>query len=605
LPDLGTMRPAVLKKIRELVSAGAVILGPRPLQSPSLRDLGEGDQTVRRISEELWGAVAPGSVDRAVGQGRVFANLSFEEVFQRLGLLPDFELKPSSADAEVLYCHRRIGEAEVYFVSNQRKHFEEVMPMFRVSNRAPELWDPSSGVLSRPGLFQADGVRMQVPLRLEPFGSVFVVFRAPVPKRYAVEIVTTQQESESARSAASPLAASVESAQETFTLSVWVKPDEEIPLPAERKAAVAFQGQNWAVFPEPGHQLYGEGHAGCGIAAGRNGICVFEHSARYAPAVISYPVEIKEWTHVALVYEQRVPRLFVNGRDVRHGAKGPHTVHASMGKSGANSRPKFRGQILALKLVDRALTETEIAALAANHPGALPAVPSVELELAASGNLLARCWDSNGCEVVLNDGTRAAVKPQRPTAAVEVTGPWRVSFAPGLGAPASAQFDKLISWSEHKDPGIRFFSGQATYQTIFHFLGEVAIIAEVRLNGSDLGILWKPPFRVCTAGVARPGRNELEVRVINLWPNRMIGDAGLLDDIEWQAGGRRGPYPAKWPDWLVQGTARPSGRISFCTRKDVYTKNDPLLPSGLLGPVRLRTAVLHEMAAPVAPKAKQ
>ncbi|MCX6902912.1 MAG: glycosyl hydrolase, partial [Verrucomicrobia bacterium] len=74
LPDLGTMRPAVLKKIRELVSAGAVILGPRPLQSPSLRDLGEGDQTVRRISEELGGAVAPGSVDRAVGQGRVFAN---------------------------------------------------------------------------------------------------------------------------------------------------------------------------------------------------------------------------------------------------------------------------------------------------------------------------------------------------------------------------------------------------------------------------------------------------------------------------------------------------------------------------------------------------
>jgi hypothetical protein len=207
--------------------------------------------------------------------------------------------------------------------------------------------------------------------------------------------------------------------------------------------------------------------------------------------------------------------------------------------------------------------------------------------------------------VVLNDGTRITIQPPRPPAVFEVTGPWQVRFAPGLGAPAGAvEFEKLVSWPEHKDAGIRHFSGAATYRTTFTLpeitpgasrttwldLGEVAVIAEVKLNGRDLGILWKPPFRVPVDGVGKSGANDLAVRVVNLWPNRMIGDAALPeDDIEWQTGGRRGQYPAKWPDWLIQGRPRPSGRISFCTRKDVYAKDAPLLTSGLLGPVTLRT----------------
>jgi len=389
----------------------------------------------------------------------------------------------------------------------------------------------------------------------------------------------------------------VEAAKDTFTLSLWVKPDDNTPLPEERKVAVAYRGQNWAIFAEQGHALYGEGHAGCGIGVGRNGVCVLEHSARYAPAVITHAADIKGWTHLALVYVENVPRLFVNGVEVRKGAKGPHIVHASTGKTG----PAFRGQRSPIELFDRALSVQEIAALAANPPGAPPATPALDIERTADGKLFARCWKSSAsATVVFNDGMRAEIKPPALPDAVTITGPWQVSFPPNLGAPASAKFDKLVSLSEHTDPGIRFFSGMATYRTTFEFkiqnskfkifldLGDVQVIAEVRLNGHDLGILWKPPFRVDVTDALKPGANELEVRVTSLWPNRMIGDAALPDDVPWNRERPKGAYPASWPDWLVKSTARPSGRITFCTRRNVYMKDDPLLPSGLIGPVTLR-----------------
>lgn len=99
-------------------------------------------------------------------------------------------------------------------------------------------------------------------------------------------------------------------------------------------------------------------------------------------------------------------------------------------------------------------------------------------------------------------------------------------------------------------------------------------------------MLWKPPFRVRVDGAVKAGENRLVVYVTNLWRNRIIGDASLPDDIEWTA--KR--YPARWPDWLVQGKPRPGDRVAYCTRKSVYPANAPLRLSGLLGPVTLQSA---------------
>ena len=128
---------------------------------------------------------------------------------------------------------------------------------------------------------------------------------------------------------------------------------------------------------------------------------------------------------------------------------------------------------------------------------------------------------------------------------VEITGSWELSFPAGRGAPAQATFDRLISWPEHADAGIKYFSGTATYRktiaipaaclgtdrTLQLDLGRVKEIAEVRLNGQDLGILWKSPFRVDITRAAKAGDNELEVRVTNLWPNRLIGDEQQPEDV--------------------------------------------------------------------------
>jgi hypothetical protein len=123
-------------------------------------------------------------------------------------------------------------------------------------------------------------------------------------------------------------------------------------------------------------------------------------------------------------------------------------------------------------------------------------------------------------------------------------------------------------------------------------LGQVEVIARVRINGHDLGILWKPPFIVDTTGVLRSGHNQLEIEVTNLWPNRLIGDEQLPPDAQWVSADFYGitgfgEKLLRWPDWLLKGQQSPTGRYTFATWK-LWTAKDTLLPSGLLGPVTLR-----------------
>jgi hypothetical protein len=105
----------------------------------------------------------------------------------------------------------------------------------------------------------------------------------------------------------------------------------------------------------------------------------------------------------------------------------------------------------------------------------------------------------------------------------------------------------------------------------------------VHLNGRDLGIAWKPPYRVEITAALRNGPNTLEIEVVNSWVNRLIGDEQLRDDCRW-TGDR---VLAEWPQWLLEGKASPTGRLTFTTYKH-WKKDSPLLKAGLLGPVTLR-----------------
>jgi hypothetical protein len=105
----------------------------------------------------------------------------------------------------------------------------------------------------------------------------------------------------------------------------------------------------------------------------------------------------------------------------------------------------------------------------------------------------------------------------------------------------------------------------------------------VKLNGKDLGTLWKPPFSVMLRDMLDPGRNELEVRVTNLWPNRMIGDEQLPEDSDRNPNGTL----KSWPQWLPAGKPSPTGRYTFTSWR-LWKKDEALLKSGLLGPVTIQ-----------------
>ena len=222
--------------------------------------------------------------------------------------------------------------------------------------------------------------------------------------------------------------------------------------------------------------------------------------------------------------------------------------------------------------------------------------PVAEVHGDPSGKLRVQLFKPGRYELQFANGkTRKFDVPEIPQA-VEATGPWQVQFAPGWGGPAQATFDKLISWTSHSDPGIKYYSGAATYRTSFNVprallkgdrllyldLGNVQVMAEVKLNGKNLGLLWKPPFRVEVTGAAKAGENELEVKVVNLWPNRQIGDEQLPEDSE------RNPEGTlkRWPQWLLDGKPSPTGRYTFTSWR-LWKKGDALFESGLIGPVRV------------------
>jgi (4-O-methyl)-D-glucuronate---lignin esterase len=145
--------------------------------------------------------------------------------------------------------------------------------------------------------------------------------------------------------------------------------------------------------------------------------------------------------------------------------------------------------------------------------------------------------------VVVRRDAAAGVPGTAPAPATELTlatlpGPWTLSFPPTWGAPETIQLPELESWTVNADPGVKYFSGTATYskevrapaawfkpgESIFLDLGKVRDLAEVDINGKSGGMVWAPPYRVDVTDVLKPGMNRLEIKVTNEWTNRIVGD---------------------------------------------------------------------------------
>ncbi len=348
LPDRDAISLPVLKKIKELVAAGATVLGPKPARAETLENYAVTDATVQRMADELWGG--------KVGTGRVIAGKTAREVLQADGIPPDCEFL-EAASLPLDYLHRTTEQAEIYFVANRATNALAVKCAFRVTGKAPELWNAVNGERKFAPAYEEHDGRVYVPLDFRPCGSWFVIFREPA------------------------------------------------------------------------------------------------------------------------------------------------SAHPAVAKSNS---PELQP---------------------------LQAIP----------------------------------------------GAWTVHFDPKWGGPASAQFDALVSWSTRPEPGIKFYSGTATYEKSFTMddskpkpqnsrlvldLGSVREIAEVKVNGQSCGTVWCPPWRVDVTDEVKPGENKLQIEVVNFWPNRIIGDASLSPAERW-------------------------------TRTNIrkLTAKTPLDEAGLLGPVEMFEAV--------------
>jgi hypothetical protein len=437
LPPAGQYTPRMLRKIKELAEAGATLVGPKPTQSPSLENYPACDGEVRQLATALWGACDGKSItENKCGAGKIIWGQPLSDVFAALRVEPDFACAPTN-EPKVAYIHRTTGDAELYFVSNQKPVVQELQCIFRVSGKQPELWHPDTGRMELAAVFREEAGRTIVPLLLDPAGSVFVVFRN---------------------------------------------------------------------------------------AAG---------SRTHFTATCSTPI--------------------------------------------------------------------------ASEPDSFPAMT---ITRDPKGNLVPAIWKSGVFTFHTSAGQVQTLQAGTVPQPRELEGAWELSFPPNWGAPEKITLPKLASWTAHENPGVKYFSGTAGYRKTFDLpadwvagdkelmldLGAVKNLAEVSLNGRDLGILWKPPFRVDISGAARAGENRLEIKVTNLWCNRLIGDEQLPDDIEWaRSGFWAHAGPEAWPTWLLQGQPRPSGRKTFTTWH-YFTKDSPLLESGLLGPVTVRAAQKKELA---------
>ena len=196
-------------------------------------------------------------------------------------------------------------------------------------------------------------------------------------------------------------------------------------------------------------------------------------------------------------------------------------------------------------------------------------------------------FENGSYKMKTSNGRTIEIEIDRVQSPLQLTGPWKVYFLAGWGAPDSATFAELKSWTEHENPGIRNFSGTACYKTGFKIprqwftkgrkiyldLGNLWALGQVTLNSRSLGILWKPPYRIEITEAAKPGQNKLEIEITNTWANRLVGDTKLPPD---------------------QRYCRTNITVSGTPGKP--WKDIPLRKSGLLGPVQLIQAVEKTIA---------
>jgi hypothetical protein len=595
LSDTRAMTPRLLGKLKELVEAGATIIGPRPLTSPSLSDYPSCDEQVRRTGSELWGDCDGQRVkEHRLGAGRVIWGMTPENVLLQGGVQPDFV-----CSRPWRFLHRRTEAADIYFVANGKPYETTAACGFRVAGKIPELWSPDTGQIEPAGVYEEKDGITRVALTLGPSGSVFVVFRERASG--ADPVVRVLREGEPLLSAGLALTAKVtvrharygvlDDPQRTrdVTTQVALKAEAgQLSFPVTAMTEGGDPAPNTVKTLEVDFTLNGQPS----IVRARDGERI---SLTHQPT----GAQVEKAIYGVLDDPKRT-------RDVRE--KLQRLLEAGensflVARMAEGDDPAF-GIVKTLE-VDYTLAGKRLH-LTGTDPDTVDFVsgpeppPSIaQIRRDTKGRVHLEVREAGEYEIVMASGKSRRVSVAKVPPPVGLDGPWDVRFDTRWGGPERVKFNVLDDWSKQAEEGIRYYSGTATYQKKFSYkpqrstphrtvldLGKVAVMAEVKLNGKNLGILWKPPYRVDVTEALKTGENTLEIKVVNLWINRMIGDEQLPDDSERNNDGTL----KAWPKWVNEGKSSPTGRYTFTSWR-LWKKGDRLQESGLLGPVTLQTTV--------------
>ncbi len=585
LANVAAILPETLNRLKELVELGmTLVVMSKPDKSLGLSGT---DQEVKMLTDQLFGKLDGLSVKQAQkGLGKIFWGISLKEVLKQLSVIPDFLYSSENQDAAIHYTHKKLGDCELYFISNHRRRKEKIVCSFRIIHRLPEIWDSETGEIISAVSFEVVNGRLQMPWELTPAGSSFIIFR----KRAEAGIL--QQVSKDGvvlfanRNFEKPVFARYAEVQNNFSISLWAKPD-----------TIAHSGRNMLFHPSEGELIYGPGHSVCGLGAGQNGVFVYENTQGKAHKALTYNNQLEGWTHLVLSYKQGVPVLFVNGQFAVHGKNSGNIVHPGLETQVSNDQftTYFEGNYTKPQLHRVVLTADEINKLYKRGLPDLDLLSPSGFKTDKQGKLSA-CFIQNGkYELVKNSGDKELLKIESCGERV-LTGPWSVRFPQNSGAPEQIELPALISLIRHTDPNIRHFSGTCIYhyqldlaaanftpgRKYFLDLGRVEVIAKVIVNGIKAATCWKEPYVADITKLVNNGANEIQVEVTNLWPNRLIGDEQLPVENEYS----KDRFITKFPEWYIKNQPKPGKRISFSVWHN-FEKTDPLLESGLLGPVKL------------------
>lgn len=185
LPDwVNQISLPVARKLRDLVAAGAVIVAPRPLQTPGLSGYPKADDSLRALVQDVWGDMDGQFVtEHDYGKGKVFWGKDPQAVLDDQKVIPDFVSSEPALDNHIVWIHRKTGATDIYFVANLTGQPVDIKTRYRITGRAPECWQAETGAVNAAPFFLNDSTTTTVPLHLDSYGSTFVVFDEPTSQK--------------------------------------------------------------------------------------------------------------------------------------------------------------------------------------------------------------------------------------------------------------------------------------------------------------------------------------------------------------------------------------------------------------------------------------